>query len=249
MLFAKFKTKPVWPLDSSLVKCVLHPVAQVNLCFPEPLGWRYGRRAHQFYLPEPRCLVKPLQAARADPGQWCSAGRPVGPQAHHQPGPEVRHADPLHHQGHGGRGHYKRMWLVSIPWAWFSDLWSQRVYFTVSLRGLSVFSAQKERAWKIWENVIILSLFFIPSSICLRMKDKLWHIYGVERVVCTYFSGLKKNKKKTCNIPIMWLVLPQRFPWQDAWPVFVLRGSFFLPLVWQSVRSLFAIVVSHWRFQ
>lgn len=50
-----------------------------NLCFPQCLGGCYRRWTHHFYLPEPRCLVKPIQAAGADPGQRRGAGRSVGP--------------------------------------------------------------------------------------------------------------------------------------------------------------------------
>lgn len=79
ILFAEYRTNRTGQFDSSLALWKFFFYPDVAPCFPQPPGRRYRQRAHQFYLPEPRCLVEPLQAACADPGQWCSAGRPVGP--------------------------------------------------------------------------------------------------------------------------------------------------------------------------
>lgn len=74
-----------------------------NGCFAQPLGGCLAWRTDQFCLPDPRRPIEPFKAAGADPGQRGGAGRPVGPQADHQPGSGLRDADSLHHQSHTGK--------------------------------------------------------------------------------------------------------------------------------------------------
>ncbi len=123
---------PHWFFSTALESIhISHLRPMVNF-FSECVGGCSRGWTHQFYLPELRRFVQPVQAAAADPGQRRGAGRSVGPETHHQPGPGLRDADSLHHQSHGGRGHSRRSSSHSVLMlCWFSYLWSQRFCFHV----------------------------------------------------------------------------------------------------------------------